>query len=68
MNCLEKLDMSWEDPIVKEVRTIRDQLTAEHHNDLRALCQYLQERERSERRPLVTRPPRQPITKKTAAR
>lgn len=59
--------MTWEDPIVKEVRAIRDQLISEHH-DLRALCKYLQERESLEQRPLVTRPPRRPITKKTAAR
>lgn len=35
--------MTWEDPIVKEARTIRDQLAAEHRYDLRALCKYLQE-------------------------
>lgn len=68
MNCLENPDMAWEDPIVKEVRTIRDQLAAEHQHDLRALCKYLQERESHEQRPLVTRPPRRPIVKKTAAR
>jgi hypothetical protein len=60
--------MTWEDPIVKEVRAIRDQLAAEHQYDLRALCKYLQERESREQRPLVTRPPRRPIVKKTAVR
>ncbi len=59
--------MTWEDPIVKEVRAIRDQLIAENQNDLRALCKYLQERESLEQRPLVTLPPRRPIAKKTAA-
>ena len=60
--------MTWEDPIVKEVRTIRDQLIAEHQHDLRALCKYLQERESLEQRPLITRPARRPIIKKTAVR
>jgi len=46
--------MNWEDPIVREVREFRDQLSAEHGNDLRALCKYLQEREQLE---LVTRDP-----------
>jgi bisphosphoglycerate-dependent phosphoglycerate mutase len=52
--------MNWEDPIVKEVREVRAQLAAEHGNDLRALCKYLQEREQTETRRLVTRMPRRP--------
>ena len=59
--------MAWEDPIVNEVRKIRDQLVTEHHHDLRVLCRYLQEREKGERRQLVTRPPRRPDIKKTAS-
>jgi hypothetical protein len=55
-------EMNWEDPIVKEVREIRDQLSAEHGNDIRALCKYLQERELHESRNLVTRKPRRPDT------
>ena len=58
----------WEDPIVKEVRDIRDEIAAEHHHDLRALCKHLQERERQEQRKLVTLPPRRPDVPKTAAR
>jgi bisphosphoglycerate-dependent phosphoglycerate mutase len=54
--------MNWEDPIVKEVREIRAQLSAEHGNDLHALCKYLQERERHESRRIVTRSPRRPDT------
>mgnify|MGYP001598226255 CR=1 FL=1 len=60
--------MTWEDPIVKEVRDIREQIAAEHNHDLRALCKHLQEREQQEHRKLVTRPPRRPDVKKTAAR
>lgn len=63
--------MAWEDPIVNEVRKIRDRLAAEHQYDLRALCRHLQEREereKREKRKLTTRPPRRPDVKKTAAR
>jgi bisphosphoglycerate-dependent phosphoglycerate mutase len=52
--------MVWEDPIVKEVRVAREQISAEHNHDLRALCKHLQDRERQESRRLVTRPPRRP--------
>lgn len=60
--------MAWEDPIVNEVRKIRDRLAAEYQYDLRALCRHLQEREKREKRKLTTRPPRRPDVKKTAAR
>ena len=60
--------MAWEDPIVNEVRKIRDRLAAEYQYDLRALCRHLQEREKREKRKLTTRPPRRPDAKKTAAR
>jgi bisphosphoglycerate-dependent phosphoglycerate mutase len=59
--------MAWEDPIVKEVREVREQIAAEHHHDLRALCRHLQEREKQESRALVTRPPRRPGIRRTAA-
>jgi len=58
----------WEDPIVKEVRDIREQIAAEHNHDLRALCKYLQAREQQEHRKLVIRPPRRPDVPKTARR
>ncbi|MCA9324700.1 hypothetical protein KDA23_01355 [Candidatus Saccharibacteria bacterium] len=46
--------MIWEDPIVKEVREIRQQIAAEHNNDIDALCRYLREQEKHEHRKLVT--------------
>ena len=58
----------WEDPIVKEVRDIRESIAAEHHHDLRALCKHLQARESQEHRKLVTRPPRRPDLPKAATR
>ena len=60
--------MTWEDPIVKEVRDIREQIAAEHHHSLRALCKYLQEREQHELRKLVTLAPRRPDIPKSATR
>lgn len=60
--------MAWVDPIVKEVRDIREQIAAEHQHDLRALCKYLQACEQREHRNLVTRPPRRPDIRKTATR
>lgn len=55
--------MTWEDPIVKEVRTIRDKIAAEHNYDVEALGRYLQEQQKKEIRKIVTRPPRRPATK-----
>lgn len=59
--------MSWEDPIVKEVRDVRAEIAAEQGNDVRALCAHLQQREQKENREIVTRPPRRSEIKKTAA-
>lgn len=70
-NCAESNhvpDNQWEDPIVKEVRDIRDQFAAELQHDLRALCKYLQAREQQEQRKLVTRAPRRPDVSKRAVR
>ena len=50
--------MTWENPIAKEVRQVRDQIAAEHNYDIKALYRYLQEREKYEHRTIVTRPPR----------
>ncbi|MEE8058413.1 MAG: hypothetical protein V3T17_11350 [Pseudomonadales bacterium] len=50
----------WEDPIVKEVREIRDQLAAEYDYDVRKLCRYLQECERQEHRKIISMPSRRP--------
>ena len=36
--------MTWEDPIVKEVRDIRDKIAAEHRYDVRAIGRYYQQK------------------------
>ena len=37
--------MTWEDPIVKEVRDIRDKIAAEHRYDVRAIGRYYQQKQ-----------------------
>ena len=58
----------WEDPIVKETRAAREELSARFNHDLAALCRYLREKEREHPDRVVTLEPRRPeeagITKK----
>ena len=58
----------WEDPVVKEVREIRDRIAAEHNYDVRAIGRYYQQKQARAARKLVTRPPRRPDVPKSAAR
>jgi hypothetical protein len=60
--------MAWEDPIVKEVRDIRDKIAAEHHYDVRAIGRYYQLKQARASRKGVTRPPRRPDIQKSATR
>jgi hypothetical protein len=50
----------WEDPIVKETRTAREELSAQFGHDLAALCRFLREKEREHADRVVTLPPRRP--------
>lgn len=58
--------MTWEDPIVAETRTLRQQLMDDVGNDLHALVKYLEERELDHPERLVSLPPRRPVTAATA--
>ncbi len=58
----------WEDPIVKEVRDIRDRIAADHRYDIRAIGRYYQQKQARAARKLVTRQPRRPDAPKSAAR
>lgn len=51
-----------EDPIVAEVRRVREEHAAQFGCDLRAIVQDLQERQRSSGRTYVQSPPRRPAT------
>jgi hypothetical protein len=48
----------WEDPIVAEVRKIREDYAAQFNFDLQALFRALKEREQQDPRPKVSFPPR----------
>ena len=50
----------WVDPIVEEVRRIRDEHAASFNYDLRAIVADLQKRQASSDRPVVSFPPRRP--------
>lgn len=50
----------WKDPIVEEVRRVRERHAAKYRYDLDAICQALKEEERRSRRKLVSLPPKRP--------
>lgn len=52
----------WNDPIVEEVRKIRDAHAREFNYDLHAICEDIRKQERRSRRKLVTLPPKRPGT------
>lgn len=56
----------WEDPIVKETRAAREELSARFNHDLAALCRYLREKEREHPDRVVTLEPRRPELVETA--
>ena len=50
----------WKDPIVEEVRKVREQHAALFNFDLEAIAHDLKEQERQSGQPVVSLPPRQP--------
>ena len=57
----------WNDPIVEEVRKIRQKHAAKFKYDLAAICRDLKQQERKGGRKVVSLPPRKPApTAKTA--
>lgn len=50
----------WEDPVVAEVRKVREELFAAAGYDLDKFCRQLREQQQKEGRRVVTRPPRKP--------
>lgn len=48
----------WQDPIVTEVREIREAFAAKHHYNLREMCEALKKLEKKSKRPTVSFPPR----------
>jgi hypothetical protein len=50
--------MSTEDPIIAEIRAIRNELSDRFGNDINALCEFLASREREHPQRLVNYPPK----------
>lgn len=50
----------WRDPIVEEIRTLRQEYAARFDHDLSAICRDLRERQKAGGRTVVMRPPRRP--------
>lgn len=50
----------WKDPIVEEVRRVRERHAAKYRYDLDTICQALKEEERRSRRKLVSLPSKKP--------
>jgi hypothetical protein len=48
----------WEDPIVAEIRRVREEHAAKFNYDLHAICEDLREQERQSGRKFVSYPPR----------
>jgi hypothetical protein len=48
----------WEDPIVEQVRKVREEHAARFNYDLEAICRDLKEREKQGQWKLVSLPPR----------
>jgi hypothetical protein len=55
----------WRDPIVDEIRQLRQQYAAQCNHDLKAICQDLRKRQKKGERKVVTLPPRPPRQVKT---
>ena len=51
----------WKDPIVEEVHAIREQLAAEHGNDLHKIVEHVKNVQQGHSDKLVSRPPRRPV-------
>ncbi len=60
----------WQDPIVAEVREIREAFAAKHHYNLREMYKALKEMEAKRNRPVVSFPPRRikPVQAKKRAK
>jgi hypothetical protein len=50
----------WKDPIVEEVRRVRERHAARYGYDLDAICEALREEQRQSGRKVVSLPPKKP--------
>ena len=52
----------WHDPIVEEIRRIRDEHAKKFNYDLHAICEDFRKRQLLSGRTVVSRPPSRPLT------
>ena len=55
--------MTWKDPIVEEVRGIRDRTAARFDYDVKAIGRYYQQKQRESKRKNISYPPGSSTTK-----
>ena len=54
------MNTEYEDPVVAEIRAVRQELSERFGDDVNALCDFLAEKEREHEDRLVNRPPKVP--------
>jgi hypothetical protein len=57
----------WRDPVVEEIRHIRDEYAKKFEYDLHAICEDIRDRQSRSGRVVVSRSPRKPVERKNAA-
>lgn len=60
------MNAEYEDPVVAEIRAVRQELSERFGDDINALCDFLAEKEREHEHRLVNRPPKSPQFATTA--
>lgn len=60
--------MTQEDPVVAEIRAVRQELAERFGDDVNALCDFLAQRENDHLERLVNKPPRSPEFIRVSAR
>ena len=56
----------WRDPIVEEIRRMRDERAKKFNDDLHAICEDIRQKQISSGRTIITRPPRKPAERHVA--
>lgn len=51
----------WKDPIVEETRKLRDEYANQHHHDIDAIFEDIQQRQAKADKKIVSFPPRKPL-------
>jgi hypothetical protein len=54
------MNPGFEDPVITEIRAVREELSRRFGGDIDALCDFLAEKEREHEQRLVNRPPNVP--------